>query len=330
MKVLVTGATGFIGSAVARRLVERGFEVRVLARPGSDRRNIEGLPAEVAIGDLMDPASLEAAVRGCAGLFHLAADYRLWTRDPAGMAKTNVEGTRNVMRAAAGAGATRVVHTSSVATLGLSADGLPADEETPVALEDMIGPYKRSKFLAEADVCRMAVEEGLPAVIVNPSTPVGPRDIKPTPTGRLIVKAAAGRMPAFVETGLNVVHVDDVADGHLAAFERGEVGERYVLGGEDMSLEEILIEIARVTDRPPPRLRVPHGLILPLAFAAEAWTRVTGGAEPFVSVDGVRMSKKRMFFSNAKAQRALGYHWRPARTALIDAVAWFRENGYLG
>ena len=329
MTLLVTGATGFVGSAVARRLLDAGHAVRVLVRPGSDRRNTDGLDIEIAEGDLADPASLAGAVAGCTGVFHVAADYRLWTRDPAPMVAANVDGTVNLMRAAAEAGASRIVYTSSVATLGLGADGGPADEKTSSTLGDMIGPYKRSKFLAEAEVRRMATEDGLPAVIVNPSAPVGPRDVKPTPTGRMIVEAAAGRMPAYVDTGLNLVHVDDVAAGHLLAFDKGAVGERYVLGGDDMSLKDILGAIAEIVGGKPPRVRLPHGLILPMAYVAEAWTRISGGDEPFATVDGVRMARKKMFFSSAKAMESLGYRPRPAIEGVADAVAWFRDNGYL-
>ena len=329
MTVLITGATGFVGSAVLRHLVAAGHLVRALVRPGSDRRNLKDVPVEIAVGDLNEPASLEPALAGCTGAFHVAADYRLWAPEPDDIYRTNVAGTTNLLRAAAAAGVTRIVYTSSVATLGHGRDGSSADETTPATIDDMIGPYKRSKFLAEAEVRRLANEDGLPVVIVNPSTPVGPRDIKPTPTGRMIVEAAAGRMPAFVDTGLNLVHVDDVAHGHLQAFEHGTPGERYVLGGEDMTLEAILGEIARITGRRPPRLRLPHDLILPIALAAEAWARL-GGGEPFATVDGVRMARKKMFFSSAKAEAALGYSHRPAAQALADAVAWFGDNGYLG
>ncbi len=330
MTVLVTGATGFVGSAVVRRLLDRGMPVRVLVRPASDRRNIADLPVEVAEGDLREPAGLAPALAGCQALLHVAADYRLWTRDPGEVYRTNVEGTLSLLEAAKDAGVGRVVYTSSVATLGFNPDGTPADEDTPVSLEDMIGHYKRSKYLAEQEVRRLVAEESLPVVIVNPSTPVGPRDIKPTPTGRLIVEAASGRIPAFVETGLNVVHVDDVAEGHVLALERGRVGERYVLGGRDMSLSEILAEIAALAGRRAPRLRLPHGAVLPLAFLAEGWARLTRGKEPFVTVAGVRMARKRMYFSSAKAERELGYRARPAEAALGEAFDWFRQHGYLG
>ncbi|MBL8670308.1 MAG: NAD-dependent epimerase/dehydratase family protein [Alphaproteobacteria bacterium] len=325
---LVTGATGFVGAAVARRLLAAGHRVRVLARPGGDRRNLAGLAVEVAEGDLRDRASLERAVSGCGALFHVAADYRIWVPDPAAMHRTNVDGSRALFEAAAAAGVARMVYTSSVATLGLHRDGTPADEATPVTLGDMIGTYKRSKFLAEAEVSRLVRERGMPIVIVNPSTPVGPRDVKPTPTGKMIVEAAAGRMPAYVDTGLNIVHVDDVAEGHLLAFERGAAGERYVLGGTDMALAEILAAIARITGGKAPKVRLPHDVLWPVAIVAELAGRVTG-KEPFLTFDGLRMSKKRMYFSSAKARRVLGYAPRPAERALEDAVAWFRAHGYL-
>ena len=330
MTSLVTGATGFVGSAVARALLDSGETLRLLVRPESDRRNVEGLRAEIVEGDLRDRASLERACHGCQGLFHVAADYRLWVPEPDEIYAANVAGTRALMEAAGEAGVTRIVYTSSVATLGLNRDGSPADEATPVALADMIGHYKRSKFLAEEEVRRLVAEAGLPAVVVNPSMPVGPRDIKPTPTGRMIVEAARGRMPAFVDTGLNVVHVADVAAGHVLAFERGRIGERYLLGGENMGLREILGVIARHCGRRAPRLRLPHGLVLPLAYAAEAWARLRRSGEPFATVDGLRMAKKRMYFSSAKAEAELGYQSRPAEAALADAVDWFREAGYLG
>ena len=329
MTVLVTGATGFVGSAVARALLSEGETVRVLVRPQSDRRNLTGLDVAIVEGDLNEPASLLPAASGCSAVFHVAADYRLWTRHPDDMLRTNVQGSLAVVESALTAGVERIVYTSSVATLGINPDGVPGDEETPVALENMIGIYKRSKFLAEQAVQELIREKGAPVVIVNPSTPVGSHDIKPTPTGRMIAEAASGRMPAFVDTGLNVVHVDDVAAGHLLAWRRGVIGERYVLGGDNMSLAEILTEIAQICDRKPPTIRIPHAAIMPIAHLAELWTRITGGSEPFVTVDGVKMARKKMYFSSDKAVRELGYHARPAQEGLVDAVAWFRENGYL-
>ena len=328
MTTLVTGATGFVGAAVARALLDAGHELRVLVRSTSDRKNLQGLDLDAAVGDLRDADSLRGAAAGCSALFHVAADYRLWTRDPKALYATNVDGSVNVIRAASDAGVQRIVYTSSVATLGLNTDGSPADEETPVALEDMIGHYKRSKFLAERAVTQLVADEQLPVVIVNPSTPIGPGDVKPTPTGRLILDAATGRMPAFVDTGLNVAHVDDVARGHLQAFEQGRIGERYILGGENLSLESILRSVAAISGRRPPKLRLPHGVVMPVAYAAEAWARLFGG-EPLATVDGVKMSRKRMYFSCQKAERELGYSHRRADEAIRDAVDWFRQNGYL-
>ena len=327
MTVLVTGATGFVGSAVTRQLVRRGVDVRVLVRSGSSLRNLEGMPVTVMTGDLRDPASLDRALTGCEGLFHVAADYRLWVPDADAMYQANVDGTRAILMAATRANVRRIVYTSSVATLGVLANGRPADEETPATLADMIGPYKRSKFLAE-DVARQLAAQGAPIVIVNPSTPVGPGDIKPTPTGRMIVDALTGRMPAYVDTGLNIVHVDDVACGHLLAYERGTIGRRYVLGGSDMTLRDILMECARIAGRTASPMRVPHSVVLPVAYAAEAWARLTGRV-PRTTVDGVRLSRKRMYFSSARAHTELGYRARDVRDALGDAAAWFRTHGYL-
>ncbi|MCP5373232.1 MAG: NAD-dependent epimerase/dehydratase family protein [Hyphomicrobiales bacterium] len=329
MTTLVTGASGFVGAAVVRALLARGEAVRALVRAHSDRRNLAGLDVEVAEGDLRDRSSLDRAARGCDALYHVAADYRIWVPDPEPMFAANVEGSRNVLRAAAQAGARRMVYTSSVAVLGNPGDGRPGDEATPVAYGDMVGTYKRTKFRAEEAVRALVADEGLPVVIVNPSTPIGPRDVRPTPTGRLIVEAAAGRMPAFVDTGLNVVHVDDVAAGHLLAFDRGEVGERYVLGGDDMDLRDILAVVAAHVGRRPPTVRLPHGLVMPLAVLAEAWTRLRGRGEPFATVDGIRMARKKMFFSSARAERELGYTHRPGTAAITEAIDWFHDQGYL-
>ncbi|MBV9199021.1 MAG: NAD-dependent epimerase/dehydratase family protein, partial [Alphaproteobacteria bacterium] len=293
---LVTGATGFVGSAVARALLARGERVRVLARPNGNRQNLAGLPVEITEGAMEDPRSLARAVAGCRYVYHVAADYRIWVPDPAPMFRANVDGTRDLLTAALDAGVERIVYTSSVATLGLISGG-SADEATPSSISEMIGPYKQSKFAAEELVRDLFHQRGLPVVIVNPSTPVGPHDVKPTPTGRLIVEAACGRMPAFVDTGLNIVHVDDVAEGHLAAADKGQIGERYILGGENMALAEILAEVASTVGRRPPRLRMPHRMLFPVAFGAEVAARVTG-REPFVTLDGVRMSRKKMYFSS--------------------------------
>jgi len=329
MKVLVSGASGFIGSAICRRLLAAGHTVRALLRPTSPRSNLEGLDVEIVIGDLTDADSLHPALAGCRILFHAAADYRLWVPHPQALYRTNVEGTRNIMQAALVAGIERIVYTSSVATLGLCPDGGTADESTPSSLDSMIGHYKRSKFMAEETVRRMVIEDGLPAVIVNPSTPVGPRDIRPTPTGRMIVEAARGRMPAYVDTGLNSVHVDDVAAGHLLAMEHGKVGERYILGGDNMSLRTLLMKIAALSGKPAARIRLPHNLVLPFAWVAQNLARLRGSVEPMMTVDGVRMAKKHMYFSSAKAERELGYRHRPAVEAIRDAIEWFREHGYI-
>ena len=326
---LVTGATGFLGSAVARALIADGHTVRVMARPESDRRNLEGIDVEIVGGDLSRPETLAPALKGCTALYHVAADYRLWVRDPAAMYRTNVEGSAALIRAAAAAGVSRAVYTRSVAVLGIDKSGKPADETTPVTLGDMVGHYKRSKYLAEAAVAQAAAETGLSVVTVNPSTPIGPRDIKPTPTGRTIVMAATGRMPAYVDTGLNLVHVDDCAAGHLLAFARGKPGERYILGGEDFSLAKLQGEIARMSGQRPATISLPVGPLYPLAIGAELVARFITGREPMLTRETLRMARKRMYFSSAKAKQELGYKTRPAIQGLADAVAWFRDAGYL-
>jgi dihydroflavonol-4-reductase len=327
MTALVTGATGFVGAAVARALLHAGTQVRVLTRSGSERANLRGLAVETVVGDLTDRASLDRALAHCTGLYHVAADYRLGAREPEQLYRNNVEGTRNILDAARHAGVSRMVYTSSVATVGLPPDGSPGEEDTPVALTDMIGHYKRSKYLAE-ELVRAAARSGFPVVIVNPSTPIGPGDVKPTPTGQIVLDAACGRTPAYVDTGLNIVHVDDVAAGHLLAFQRGRAGERYILGGEDMTLRQILVLIARLVGRGPPRVRLPHAALLPIAYAAEAFAKVSGRSTR-ITVESVRMSRKRMFFSSAKAIRELGYSSRAPLAAFEDALAWFRERGLL-
>ena len=326
---LVTGATGFLGSAVARALIAEGHSVRVMARPESDRRNLAGIDVEIVGGDLDKPETLAAALKGCTALYHVAADYRLWIRDPDAMYRTNVAGSAALIRAAARAGVGRAVYTSSVAVLGIDKSGKPADESTPVTLGDMVGHYKRSKFLAEEAVAQAARETGLPVVTVNPSTPIGPRDIKPTPTGRTIIMAATGKMPAYVDTGLNLVHVDDCAAGHLLAFAKGKPGERYILGGEDFSLATMQAEIARMSGQKPATISLPVGPLYPLAIGAELVARFITGREPMLTRDTLRMARKRMYFSSAKAKRELGYTTRPAIQGLADAVTWFREAGYL-
>ncbi len=326
MTTLVTGATGFVGSAVARVLLARGHQLRLLARPSSDRRNLAGLDAEVVAGDLTDPASLARATAGCRYVVHVAADYRYWVPDPESMLRANVEGTRSIMRAAQAAGAERIVHCSSVAALGLSPDGTPADETTPVDPATLITTYKRSKYLAEQAVLALVRDENLPAVVVNPAAPVGPRDIKPTPTGKMIRDAANGRIPAYIETGLNVVHVDDVAEGHALALERGRIGERYILGGENLALKDLLALVADVAGRRAPTLRLREAWVWPVALAMEGLAQITG-IPPMVTRDHLRMARKMMFFSSDKAIAELGYQSRPVRQAIEDSVAWFRASG---
>jgi dihydroflavonol-4-reductase len=328
-KVLVTGASGFVGSAVARCLVEAGFSVRALVRSRSPRAHLAGLDLDFCEGDLRDRKSLERATAGTRHVFHVAADYRLWARDPREIFAANVEGTRNLMEEAMRAGVERVVYTSSVATLGLRGDGAAADESVPLREEQGIGAYKRSKIAAERLVESMIAERGLAAVIVNPSTPIGPCDVRPTPTGRIIVEAAKGHIPAFVDTGLNLVHVDDVASGHLAALRQGTIGERYILGGQNVSFSQMLADVAGLVGRRRPRVRLPWWAPIPVAFAAEAVANLTG-REPFATLDGVHMAKHRMFFASTKAEQALAYRSRPYARGLEDAVRWFRDNGYLG
>jgi len=321
---LITGATGFVGSAVARAAASAGHELRLLVRPGGDRRNLAGLAAELLEGDLTDSASLARSVAGCRYLFHVAADYRLWVPDPDTMMAVNVAGTRALFLAAQAAGVERIVYCSSVAALGLTGTDAPADETTPVHADKIVGVYKQSKYQAEQAVLALVREAALPAVIVNPSTPVGPRDVKPTPTGKMIRDAAAGRMPAYVDTGLNIVHVDDVAGGHMLALEKGRVGERYILGGEDFSLGDLFAEIAAVAGLRPPSVRLPIGPLMPVALVCEFLARF--GVEPVVTRETLAMARKKMFFSSAKARAELGYAPRPARQAIEDAVAWFRAN----
>ncbi|CAG9164609.1 hopanoid-associated sugar epimerase [Cupriavidus pinatubonensis] len=325
---LVTGASGFLGSAVVRQALARGWRVRALVRATSPRANLDGLPVEVFEGDMRDPAALASAMRGVRYLFHVAADYRLWAPDPEEIVRTNVDGTMAVMEAAQEAGVERVVYTSSVATLRVAGASAPVDETAALTPHEAIGAYKRSKVLAERVVERMVAERGLPAVIVNPSTPIGPRDVRPTPTGRIIVEAATGKIPAFVETGLNLVHVDDVAAGHFQALERGRIGERYILGGDDVMLQQMLRDIADLCGRRPPTVQLPRWPLYPLAHAAEAVARITR-KEPFITVDGLHMSKYRMFFRSDKARQELGYQPRPYLDGLRDALDWFREAGYL-
>jgi len=326
--ILVTGASGFVGSAVAKCLINAGQDVRVLVRPTSSRVNLAGRNFEIAEGDLLDADSIGRAVKGVRYVFHVAADYRLWARNPDDIVRTNVEGTRLLMTAAQRAGVERIVYTSSVATLAARPDGTPSDERFPLDAKAAVGAYKYSKVAAERVVETMIAEQNLPAVIVNPSTPIGPGDVRPTPTGRIIVEAAAGRMPAFVDTGLNLVHVDDVAAGHLAALHQGKTGERYILGGQNVLLGDMLAAIAGFAGRSPPKLRLPRSLIFPIAYGAEAIAHFTG-REPFVTTTGLKLAKDRMFFTSAKAERELGYRARPYGEAIAEGITWFRQNGYL-
>lgn len=328
-KILVTGASGFVGSAVARKLVEAGFSVRALVRGTSPRKHLAGLDLDFFEGDLRDRKSVERAIAGMRYVFHVAADYRLWARNPSEIFASNVEGTRNLMEEAMRAGVERVIYTSSVATIALRSDGMAADETTPLREDQGIGAYKRSKIAAERLVEAMVAERGLAAVIVNPSTPIGPGDVRPTPTGRIIIEAAKGRIPAFIDTGLNLVHVDDVASGHLAALHHGKIGERYILGGQDVLFSQMLRDIAGLVGRRAARVRLPWRALIPVAYVAEAVANVTG-REPFATLDGVYMAKYRMFFASTKAEQELGYRSRRYNEGIDDAVRWFRDAGYLG
>ncbi|MBI3322280.1 MAG: NAD-dependent epimerase/dehydratase family protein [Candidatus Omnitrophica bacterium] len=324
---LVTGATGFVGGHVAARLVRRGERVRVLARKKSVLKNLEGLPVEVHTGDLTDAESLRRAMAGCRRVYHVAADYRLWAPDPAELYRNNVAGTRLLLEAAREARVERVVYTSTVGALKCPENGTPSTEQTPVDLQDMVGHYKRSKFLAEQEVLA-AARAGLPVVIVNPSTPVGPRDVKPTPTGQMIVDFLNGRMPAYVDTGLNLIDVEDAAEGHLLAMEKGQVGQKYILGHRNLTLKEILEMLSRITGLPAPRARMPMAVALGFAAVTTGWSVITR-RPPRVSLEAVRISRKKMYFDASKAVRELGLPQRPVERALSGAVDWFRTNGYV-
>jgi dihydroflavonol-4-reductase len=325
-RVLVTGASGFVGSAIAAAFRAAGMQVRTLVRTTSVRTNIDPHD-EVVVGDLLDRASMAAALKDVRYLVHAAADYRLWAPSPDEIERANVEGTRIVMEEALRAGVERIVYTSSVATFDLRGDGL-ADETRHLPATEAVGAYKRSKIVAEEVVAEMIDRHRLPAVIVNPSTPIGPRDVKPTPTGRIIIEAASGRMPAFIETGLNFVHVDDCAAGHLAALQRGRIGERYILGGENITLRQMLIDIAGIVGRQARPIRLPRHALYPFAYGAEMLARATGRA-PFATVDGLRMARYTMHFEDSKARRELGYTSRPYREGLVDAIEWFIAAGYM-
>ncbi len=326
--VLITGAAGFVGSAIVRAFLAAGYTVRALVRPATRRDNLAGLGVECVEGDIRDPEAMLRTTKAARYVVHAAADYRLWARDPEAIVRTNVEGTRAVMRAAIASGVERVVYTSSVATLAPGEAGRPSDETCRLPQAAATGAYKQSKIAAERLVEAMIESDALPAIIVHPSTPVGPRDIRPTPTGRMVLAAAAGQMPAYVDTGLNLVHVDDVARGHVLALESGAPGRRYILGGDNVMLAEMLREIALLTGRRPPRLGLPRAPLYPLAALAETLARITD-REPLLTLDGLRMSRSRMFYTSAKAERELGYHARPYVEGLRDAIAWFRSRGIL-
>ena len=328
MLAFVTGATGFLGSHVARVLIEQGADLRLLVRSNSNTKNIDDLKADRFIGDLRDPGSLEKGIAGCDVVFHVAADYRLWVRDPEEMYRANVEGTRGLLEAARQNNVRRVVHTSSVATMGFSSNGQPATEDSPVSLASMIGPYKRSKFMAE-QVAFEAARSGQHVVIANPTTPVGERDIKPTPTGRIVVDFLKRKFPAYVDTGLNLVDATQCARGHIAVLEKGRSGERYILGGENLTLKQILDKLAAITGLPSPKLRVPYVLALATGIVDEVITGRIRGREPRVTIDAVRMGRKKMFVSSAKAEHELGWKCVPVDWALRRAVEWFRRNRYI-
>jgi dihydroflavonol-4-reductase len=327
MKAFVTGATGFVGSHVARVLAEQGADLRLLVRSGSDPRNIQKLNAARVLGDLRDPLSIERAMAGCDVVFHVAADYRLWVRDPQEMYRANVDGTRALLEAARKNKVRRVVYTSSVATMGFTSNGRPADEDFPVSLDNMIGPYKRSKFMAE-EVALEAGRSGIDVVVVNPTTPVGEQDIKPTPTGRIVVDFLKKKFPAYVDTGLNLVDVTECARGHVAALEKGRTGERYILGGENLTLKQILDKLAAITGLPSPKVKLPYVVALAAGVVDEIVTGRILGREPRATIDAVRMGRKKMFVSCAKAERELGWKTVPVDDALRRAVEWFQAHGY--
>jgi len=327
MLAFLTGATGFVGSHVARALVAQGADLRLLVRSGSDLRNIQELQAERVVGDLRDPASLKKAVAGCEVVFHVAADYRLWVRDPEHMYRSNVDGTKAILEAARENKVRRVVYTSSVATMGFQSNGHLANEDSPVSLANMIGPYKRSKFMAE-EIAIQAGKSGMDVVVVNPTTPVGERDLKPTPTGRIVVDFLKKKFPAYVDTGLNLVDVAECARGHIAALEKGKTGQRYILGGENLTLKQILDKLAAITGLPSPKIRVPYAVALATGVVDQVFTGYIRRREPRATIDAVRMGRKKMFVSSGKAERDLGWRTLPVDGGLRRAVEWFQANGY--
>ena len=328
MKVFITGATGFVGSHVARALAVQGAELRLLVRPTSRMENIADLRAEVATGDLREPQSLKKAMAGCEFVFHVAADYRLWVRDPEQMYRANVEGTRAIIRAAQESGVRRVIYTSSVATMGFTREGHIAGENSPVSIRDMVGHYKRSKFMAE-QIALEAGHKGANVVVVNPTTPIGEYDIKPTPTGRIVVDFLKRKFPAYVDTGLNLADVKEVARGHLLAMEKAQPGERYILGGENLTLKQILDKLAALTGLPSPKLKVPHAVAMAFAVFDQLFTGMVLGKEPRATIDAVKMGRKKMFASSAKAEQELGYRVVPVESALRRAIEWFQAHGYV-
>jgi dihydroflavonol-4-reductase len=327
LKAFVTGATGFLGSHVARVLADQGANLRLLVRPTSNLKNIEGLNAETVSGDLRDAASLEKTMSGCDAVFHVAADYRLWVRDPGEMYRSNVDGTRAILAAARKNGVRRVVYTSSVATVGFTSNGLPADEDSPVVLADMIGHYKRSKFMAEQEAIK-AAHDGQQVIILNPTTPIGPNDAKPTPTGRIFVDFLNGKFPAYVETGLNLVDVSEVARTHVAALTAGTPGKRYILGGENLTLKQILDKMSAITGIPSPTVKIPFAVAATYAFFEEWITGRIRGKEPRATLEEVRMGRKKMYASSAHAQQELDFRIVPVYPAMRAAIEWFRANGY--
>jgi dihydroflavonol-4-reductase len=327
VRVFITGATGFVGSHVARSYAAEGASLRLLTRQTSRLDSLADIDAEMVTGDLREPEKLRSALVGCDALVHVAADYRLWVRDPDQMYAANVNGTRELLKLACEAGVERVVYTSSVATMGFKKDGTIVDEESPVSLQEMIGHYKRSKFLGELEAIK-AAKAGQHVMILNPTTPIGPGDLKPTPTGRIIVDFLNRNFPAYVDTGLNLVDVTEVARMHVVALERGTPGERYILGGENLTLKQILDRMSAITGLPSPTMKVPHAVAMAFAFFDENFTGRLRGREPRATVEAVRMGKKMMFASSAKAERDLGFQVLPVYSALRAAIEWFVAHGY--
>ena len=328
MKTLITGATGFVGAAVLRELLKKGHRVKALVRQSSVLDNLKNLDVEIVQGDLKDKDSLKTCLKDCNYIFHVAADYRLWVPKPNEIYENNVTGTENLMEEALSLGIEKIVYTSSVAVLGKPIQGDVADEKTPVNVDQMIGHYKKSKYLAEEKVKELYKTKKLPVIIVNPAAPAGPRDIKPTPTGKMILDAAMRKIPAYLDTGLNIVHVDDVAKGHLLAFSRGKLGQRYILGGENLTFKEILEMISSLCGHNPPKIRLPKKPLYPLGYLFEVFARLFNLRNPMLTVDMIRMAEKKMFFSNEKAKKELNYKYKAAKYALKDAIKWYIDNGY--